>query len=124
MSSLNSNKATHDLTKEDLDQLRQASVIQFGPFMRYYTAREEPTARDIAHHSDYRWRTNIASFQQDGKWYAIWVSWDGCVRIECEGEVILRLWYPAAEIFAAMVARQQATSRESFVTTYAGRYDP
>ena len=115
------NMIARDLAPQDFDALRQ-NVIQLGPFLRTRLCLHEVTAMDIAGAGN-RWE-NIHTFQQDGKLFSVWVNWDGRARIECEGEVILRLWYPAGEIFKAMDDRGKANGCTSFVTLCAGRYDP
>lgn len=56
----------------------------------------------------YPW-THHDSIVQDGERFDIWLHWDGRARIEHDGQVILRMWAPAAEIFRAITDRRQAS---------------
>ena len=70
----------------------------------------EGTWRDIAY-PPVRWKHH-GSFAQDGRRFDIWLNWDGRARIECEGEIVLRFWAPAAQIFRDIEKRRQGFAAE------------
>lgn len=97
----------NQLTPESLAGLRAVVLAPFR-FERVRLVPEDVTAIDIAKPRSYRWH-NHNNFTQDGLLFEVWINWDGRVRIECEGEIILRMWCPAGEIFEGMDRREKAS---------------
>lgn len=54
-----------------------------------------------------RWHHH-ESFMCDGLRFDVWINWDGRVRIEHDGEIILAMWAPAGDILRDIEARRQA----------------
>lgn len=58
-----------------------------------------------------RWKHHGSIWQPDGERFDIWVNWDDKVRIEHNGEVILRMSAPAGAILRAIDDRRMANGR-------------
>lgn len=66
---------------------------------------EGPTIDHIARRAP-QWRHHH-SFWQGGVRFDIWINWDDRVQVEHNGEVILKMWAPAGEIFRAIEDRRK-----------------
>lgn len=79
----------------------------FFQMERHRLLPAEPDIKHIAYLPP-RWRHH-ASFWQDDLRFDIWINWDDCVRIEHDGQVILKMRPPAGEVFRAIEDRRKAT---------------
>jgi hypothetical protein len=73
---------------------------------RLWGGKSEATLDDVARPPS-RWKHD-GSFQQDSRWFEVWINWDGRVRIECDGVIVLSMWYPAGEIISRVNDRCKA----------------
>lgn len=102
-----------DLNEESLVDLLTQVRAERSMRPSYYVQLErhrfpppEPTAQDVAY-APLRW-THESSFWDNGERFDVWVNWDDRVRIECNGEVVLKFWAPAGSIFRGMEMRRKA----------------
>lgn len=99
----------NDLTPESF----QAAVREWLTPGPYYSFVERvrlvgfDAIRDVAY-PRYSWKHHCSYWDEAGDRYDIWLHWDGRARIEHDGEVILRMWAPAADIFRGIEDRRQA----------------
>ncbi len=101
-----------DLNERSLEDLMVGLYSDTRNYLHYERVRlrtAEVTIDDVAR-PPLRWKHD-GSFWQDGRQFDVWINWDGRVRIECEGEIVLSMWYPAGEIIGRINDRHKARQR-------------